>query len=133
MHYSAGGVLFYEIMQNSDVYISLRQPDVALPDAEREAQVQAVMEGVHVEEGFDCKTQPVVLREGANTRAFVFACPYFALERLGPRRTVYAELRRRAFLRAVADRGSRPRWCGETDERCCVRARRACFPRIWGQ
>ena len=27
MHYSAGGVLFYEIMQNSDVIIGLRQPD----------------------------------------------------------------------------------------------------------
>ena len=26
MHYSDGGVLFYEIMQNSDVYISLRPP-----------------------------------------------------------------------------------------------------------
>jgi mannose-6-phosphate isomerase len=82
MHYSKGGVLFYEIMQNSDVYIGLRKPDVALPESEREAQVQAVMEGVHIEAGFGCKTQPVALREGANTRTFVFACTYFALERL---------------------------------------------------
>jgi len=82
MHYSAGDVLFYEIMQNSDVYINLRQPDTALPEVEREAQVQSAMEGVHLEEGFDCKTQPVALWEGANKRTFVFACPYFALERL---------------------------------------------------
>ncbi len=82
MHYSAGGVLFYEIMQNSDVYIGLQQPNPALPEAEREVQVRAAMEGVHIEDGFDCKTQPVALREGANTRTFVFACPYFALERL---------------------------------------------------
>jgi len=82
MHYSQGGVLFYEIMQNSDVYIGLLPPDPALPDAEREAQVEAMMEGVHIEEDFDCKTQPVTLSEGANTRTFVFACTYFALERL---------------------------------------------------
>lgn len=82
MHYSAGGVLFYEIMQNSDVYIGLRPPDPTLPEDEREAQVRAAMEGVHLEEGFDCKTVPVSLREGENTRTFVFACTYFALERL---------------------------------------------------
>ncbi|HOT91031.1 MAG TPA: hypothetical protein PLJ78_02955 [Anaerolineae bacterium] len=82
MHYSAGGVLFYEIMQNSDVYIGLRPPDPALPEAEREAQVRAAMEGIHLEEGFDCKTAPISLREGTNTRTFVFACTYFALERL---------------------------------------------------
>lgn len=82
MHYSKGGVLFYEIMQNSDVYIGLRKPDPALPEAEREAQVRAAMEGVHIEDGFDCRAQPIVLHEGVNTRTFVFACTDFALERL---------------------------------------------------
>ncbi|HOU14836.1 MAG TPA: hypothetical protein PKZ84_17145 [Anaerolineae bacterium] len=82
MHYSAGGVLFYEIMQNSDVYIGLRPPNPALPEDEREAQVRAAMEGIHLEEGFDCKTAPISLREGADARTFVFACTYFALERL---------------------------------------------------
>lgn len=82
MHYSAGGVLFYEIMQNSDVYIDLLPPDPALPDGEREAQVRAAMEGVHLEDGFDPKIPPVSLREGANTRTFAFACTHFALERL---------------------------------------------------
>ncbi len=82
MHYSAGGVLFYEIMQNSDVYIALLPPDPALPETEREAQVRAALEGVHIEESFDGKTRPVSLREGANTRTFVLACTHFALERL---------------------------------------------------
>jgi len=88
MHYSAGGALFYEIMQNSDVYIGLTKPEDALPDAEKEAQVQEALEGVHLEPGFDVKIRPVTLREGATTRAggndrtFVFACAYFALERL---------------------------------------------------
>jgi hypothetical protein len=31
MHYSTGGVLFYEIMQNSDVIIGLRKPNDATP------------------------------------------------------------------------------------------------------
>ena len=82
MHYSHGGVLFYEIMQNSDVIIGLRKPDESLPPAEREVRVQAMMAGVHLEEGFDCRIPPVVLRVGANTRSIAMACPYFALERL---------------------------------------------------
>ncbi len=82
MHYSAGGVLFYEIMQNSDVYIGLRAPDPALPEEEREAAVRERMKGVHLEEGFDAQTTPVTLGSGANRRTFVFACRYFALERL---------------------------------------------------
>ena len=82
MHYSAGGVLFYEIMQNSDVYIGLRQPDSSLPAADREVQVQAALEGVHLEAGYECKIAPVKLQEGANERQLVMACEYFALERL---------------------------------------------------
>lgn len=82
MHYSDGGVLFYEIMQNSDVYISLRPPDPDLPPEEREAYVRMALEGVHIEEGFDAQTAPVVVGGGANRRTFVLACRYFALERL---------------------------------------------------
>jgi len=82
MHYSAGGVLFYEIMQNSDVTIGLRAPRAELPPDEREAQLARTLASVHVEEGFDAKTTPVALSEGANTHTYVFACRYFALERL---------------------------------------------------
>ena len=82
MHYSAGGVLFYEIMQNSDVYIGLRAPDPALSAEEREAIVRKATRGVHLEEGFSAKATPIVLGSGANQRTFVFACRYFALERL---------------------------------------------------
>jgi mannose-6-phosphate isomerase len=82
MHYSAGGVLFYEIMQNSDVIIGLRQPDPALPEAERQARADAAVEGIHLEPGFDVKIPPVALQEGANRRIFAFACTYFCLERL---------------------------------------------------
>jgi mannose-6-phosphate isomerase len=81
MHYAPGGVLFYEIMQNSDVYIGLRAPDPELPVEEREAIVEAALEGVHIEEGFEAKTEPVMLPAGVNTRTFIFACRYFALER----------------------------------------------------
>ena len=82
MHYSAGGVLFYEIMQNSDVIIGLRKPDEAMPPAEREDRVDAALEGVHLEPGFEVKIEPISLYEGPNKRTFVFSCTYFALERL---------------------------------------------------
>ena len=82
MHYSAGGVLFYEIMQNSNVYISLNQPDPHLPREEQEKKVQLAMEGVHLEPGFNPRIAPVAILEGPNRRQFVMACQYFALERL---------------------------------------------------
>jgi mannose-6-phosphate isomerase len=82
MHYSAGGVLFYEVMQNSDVYINLRAPDPDLPEAERQAQAEAALEGVNLEADFDAQTRPITIGGGANRRTFVFACRYFALERL---------------------------------------------------
>ena len=82
MHYGDGGTLFYEVMQNSDVYTSLRAPDPALPDEARESRAHEAMEMLHVEDGFDIKTKPVTLGGGANRRTFVYACRYFALERL---------------------------------------------------
>ena len=82
MHYSRGGALFYEIMQNSDVTIGLRKPGDDLSPQERESRVAAMMEGIHLEKGFDCKVRPVTLRDGANRRVFAFACSHFALERL---------------------------------------------------
>jgi mannose-6-phosphate isomerase len=83
MHYSPGGVLFYEIMQNSDVGMSLRPPDPRLSQDEREARVRAAAEGVLLEDGFDAKTTPVQMPGGANARTFIFACRYFVLEHLG--------------------------------------------------
>lgn len=82
MHYSAGGVLFYEIMQNSDVYIGLRKPSEDLSEGEKQAQVALALQGIHLEEGFECKTRPVTLLDGANRRTFAFVCTYFLLERL---------------------------------------------------
>jgi mannose-6-phosphate isomerase len=82
MHYCAGGALFYEIMQNSDVYIGLRKPAENLTEPERAAAVQGMLEGIHLEAGYECKIPPVALVEGANRRTFILACQYFALERL---------------------------------------------------
>jgi len=82
MHYSRGGVLFYEIMQNSDVIMGLRKPDEALPPEERAARVEAMMEGIHLEEGFEPKARPVTVCQDTNRRTYCFACTYFCLERL---------------------------------------------------
>ena len=89
MHYSPGGLLFYEIMQNSDVYTSLKPPRRAGTEAERIAAARSAVEAVHLEDGFDCRTHPVPLADGPNSRTFIFACQHFALERLdlaGPAR-----------------------------------------------
>ena len=82
MHFSEGGMIFYEIMQNSDVYIGLGAPDANLPEAEREKIARLALEGASLDGKFDPHIQPVLLQEGLNRRSFVFACPYFALERL---------------------------------------------------
>jgi mannose-6-phosphate isomerase len=82
MHYSRGGVLFYEIMQNSDVIIGLRPWRPIASDEEREMWARAALEGIHIEQGFDCRTAPVSLREGDNQRTYLLACEHFAVERL---------------------------------------------------
>jgi mannose-6-phosphate isomerase len=82
MHYCRGGALFYEIMQNSDVYIGLQKPDEGLPEEERAARAQDILEGIHLEAGFSPKITPVVLEQNANKRTFVMACEHFVLERL---------------------------------------------------
>jgi mannose-6-phosphate isomerase len=87
MHYSHGGVLFYEIMQNSDVGLPLRRwpGRPGYPQRTEEEQARTLMqaaEAIHLEEGFDCRTRPVVLKEGENVRTYVMACQHFAVERL---------------------------------------------------
>jgi mannose-6-phosphate isomerase len=82
MHYSGGGVLFYEIMQNSDVIIGLRPWDPTITAEAWAEKARAAIEGIHLEEGYDCQTQPICLQEGANRRTYVLACSYFGLERL---------------------------------------------------
>jgi len=115
MHFSGGGALFYEIMQNSDVIIGLRSPALDLPEAQRAAQVELMLEGIHLEEGFDPQVRPAVLAEGANRRTFILAGEHFALERLdlatpypldctGARFFVLTQIE--GFTRVQADAGS---------------------------
>ncbi len=82
MHYSPGALLFYEIMQNSDVYVHLGPPRGQPAEAERLRLARRAVQAVHLEEGFDCRARPVSLQEGPNRRTFVLACEHFALERL---------------------------------------------------
>jgi mannose-6-phosphate isomerase len=85
MHYSAGGVLFYEIMQNSDITIGLRGlrgGRAFASEQDKERWAREALEAIHLEEGFDCRMRPVTIAEGQNRRTFVLVCQYFALERL---------------------------------------------------
>jgi mannose-6-phosphate isomerase class I len=82
MHYSPGGLLLYEIMQNSDVTIGLG-PRLASMDAEeREPRIARALAAVHLEDGFDPRTQPVTIPTEGGMRTFVLVCEEFALERL---------------------------------------------------
>lgn len=82
MHYSHGGVLFYEIMQNSDVIMMLRSHEF-LPGTEgRKKWAGETLRGLRFALGSDCKIQPVTIAQGMNRISFIFACRYFALERL---------------------------------------------------
>jgi mannose-6-phosphate isomerase len=79
MHYSKGGVLFYEIMQNSDITVGLnRVPDD--PD-ELDQAVEEMADWIHLETPFDCRTKQVTVAQGANRQTYIFACHNFALER----------------------------------------------------
>jgi mannose-6-phosphate isomerase len=83
MHYSRGGVLFYEIMQNSDVTLPLRRwPGRGRSEQEQARMLELAANAIHLEDDFDCRTRPVVLRESENVRTYVMACQHFALERL---------------------------------------------------
>ena len=82
MHYSKGGVIFYEIMQNSDITIGLRGVPEDLPEEERRQRAKELTDLVHLEDGCNCKTTPRSIDLGdGNTHTFIFACRYFSLER----------------------------------------------------
>ncbi len=79
MHYAAGGLIFYEIMQNSDLNVALRQRE-GMGDIE--AWADDAVGAVHFEDAFDCRTRPVSIEVGANRRTWLIVCSYFAVERL---------------------------------------------------
>jgi mannose-6-phosphate isomerase len=82
MHYSQGGVLFYEIMQNSDVYIGLGRIGDDLSSEQQKQKIDFIQNAVHLEDGFIPKINPISTQIGHNKQTFVLACQYFALERL---------------------------------------------------
>jgi len=82
MHYSPGGLLFYEIMENSDAGLPLINPPQTCPVEQKERHFNAIKEIVRIEDDADVRTFPVVIQEGQNRRIFLFACTHFAVERL---------------------------------------------------
>jgi mannose-6-phosphate isomerase len=82
MHYSAGGVLFYEIMQNSDVTIGLnRMVNEGLEGEALAQRAGQVADMIHLEEGFEPRTTQVTVEHGRNRQTYTMACRYFGLER----------------------------------------------------
>ena len=82
MHYTEGGVIFHEIMQNSDVYIPLSFRSSSEKGEELDRLRNKSMEGVHIEDGFDCKTRPITIDHGSYSHTYLLACEYFSLERI---------------------------------------------------
>jgi mannose-6-phosphate isomerase len=80
MHYSKGGVIFYEIMQNSDVTVGLNWLKGEGPTGLGKAP-EELADYVHLETPFDCRTRHVSVVRGANLQTYIFACGYFSLER----------------------------------------------------
>lgn len=91
MHYSKGGALFYEIMQNSDITVGLNWVKNA-PRPEFAIGVERAADMIHLEEGFDCRTQHLTLSQGDNERVFIMACRHFCVERLDLGETYALEL-----------------------------------------
>lgn len=84
MHFSEGGQLFYEVMQNSDVYAGLAAPRAGLAPAERERIADEAIQAVAIEPAADFRATPLEIPARGGRRVMVLACRYFALERLEP-------------------------------------------------
>jgi len=97
MHYSAGGVLFYEVMQNSDVVLGLRLNQARWTAAEQQDRANRAVEALHLEDDFDCHIPPVSVEDDGWQRTFVLACREFALERLEGTQAYAIELDGRRF------------------------------------
>ncbi len=82
MHYSHGGILFYEIMQNSNVGLSLRRRDLPAGTESARTWAEDTIRAVRLVPGSNCRIRPVTIASGANRVSFIFSCGYFALERL---------------------------------------------------
>ena len=81
MHCSRGGILFYEIMQNSDITIGLRGREPPGSEA-RKAWAAEALGSVRIVSGKKCRIPSVTIDRGYGRVTFVFACRYFVLERL---------------------------------------------------
>ena len=120
IHYSDGGLLFYEIMQNSDINIGLRPARGGETSPAMEEQVDGVVEAVHFEDGCDPRTRPVTVPWGVNRRTFLIACQHFAVERLdlgAPGDLVMDGERFR--VATVIEGAAMVRWDGGTEELSC--------------
>jgi mannose-6-phosphate isomerase len=105
MHYSAGGLLFYEIMQNSDTNVGLRHRG-QMEDVD--AWADNALEAVHFEDSFDSRTRPLTIDVGANSRSWLIVCDYFAVERLDLKEAYALEMdgERFRFLTVIEGRAN---------------------------
>jgi mannose-6-phosphate isomerase len=82
MHYTHGGVLFYEILQNSDAGISLVGKEYPAGTNAREQWARDTIVAVRPVKGGNCRISPVTVAVGENSVSYILASKYFALERI---------------------------------------------------
>jgi len=82
IHYSKGGVIFYEIMQNSDLTIGLRPPKDDLSLEQVEQICREKLDHVFLEDDMSAKVEPIRVVDPVGAKSYIFCCTHFALERI---------------------------------------------------
>jgi mannose-6-phosphate isomerase len=80
MHYSHGGALFCEIMQNSDITFGFESVcEGGTPRPERARELAGL---IHLEDEYEARTSHITVGNGDNKHTYLLACRHFAMERL---------------------------------------------------
>ncbi len=82
LHYSHGGVLFYELLQNSNVSVQLRGQEHPPGTDDRAEWARSALGSVKLIRGVNCRISPAVVASGENRISYILASRYFVLERL---------------------------------------------------
>lgn len=111
MHYSNGGVLFCEIMQNSDITLGFES--VFEGGAPRPERARELADLIHLEEESELRISAIAISSGDNTHTYLLACRHFALERLDLVESQPLELDGRRFHVVSQIEGTSRLVCGD--------------------
>ncbi len=117
LHYSHGGVLFYEILQNSNVSVQLRGQEHPLGTADRAEWARNALGSVKLIRGLKCRIPPASRVFGPNRISHILTCRYFALERLDLRSPLEMTCSGEKFYTLTQIEGKSTVICGDHEEK----------------